>query len=182
MKKLLGSIIIAIVFLLATMPVSANGLLVAEASAHPNYPLENKDDRVTKLKAYLETHNSPLADSAGHFVAEADRLNMDWKLVAAIAGVESTFGKHIPANSYNGWGWAIFTGQKDGKHFADWNDGITTVSEGLRFNYMDKGLTTLDQIGRRYAASPTWSTKVRFFLQKIEDFDPTGIDHLAVTI
>jgi len=163
----------------AAMAQSAS---TAEASAQQHVATAKVDERVTKLKAYLETHNSPMSTEAEHFIREADRLEMDWKLVAAIAGVESTFGKHVPANSYNGWGWAIFTGQNDGRHFTDWKEGITVVSEGLRYKYMDKGLVTIEQMGRRYAASPTWSVKVRYFLQKIEDFSPTGVEHLAVTI
>jgi len=176
-------IILAIsVFGLMARPAMAQSVPTAESSAKPNFPVEIADARVSKLKAYLESHGSPLASEAEHFIAEADRLGLDWKLVAAISGVESTFGKHIPQNSYNCWGWGIFTGASDGIHFASWKDGITTVSEGLKHNYVDKGASSVEQIGRIYAASPTWSTKVRFFLQRIEEYSPSGIDHLAVTI
>ena len=140
------------------------------------------DTRADQLRSFLASFDSPLTDSADHFVAEADRLQLDWKLVAAIAGIESTFGKHIPHNSYNGWGWGVFTGQQDGIHFKDWNDGITKVSEGLRYNYIDKGAVTIEQIGRIYAASPAWSWKVRFFLTKIEAFAPTRPSQLDITI
>jgi hypothetical protein len=167
---------------LLAQPVMAQNLATADASAQQRSDAQGKDARVAKLRAYLETHASPLADEAEHFVAEADRLGLDWKLVAAIAGVESTFGKFIPRNSYNGWGWGIFTGASDGIHFKDWRDGITTVSEGLRYRYIDKGATSIEQIGRIYAASPAWSTKVRFFLTQIEDYVPTRVEHLAVTI
>lgn len=140
------------------------------------------DTRTEQLRSFLASFESPLADSADHFISEADRLDLDWRLVAAIAGVESTFGRHIPHNSYNGWGWGVFTGQQDGIHFKNWDDGITQVSEGLRYNYINKGAVTLDQIGRRYAASPAWSWKVRFFLNKIEAFVPTRPDQLDITI
>ena len=182
MKNLTTIVLSIIVFAFAAQPVMADVLLVADSSALPNISVKKEDTRVTHLKNYLESHNSPLSDSAGHFVSEADRLGLDWKLVAAIAGVESTFGKRIPANSYNGWGWAVFTGTSDGKHFKDWNDGITQVSEGLRYRYIDRGANSIEQIGRIYAASPVWSTKVRFFLQKIETFEPSRVEHLAVTI
>lgn len=140
------------------------------------------DTRPDRLRSFLASFDSPLTDSADHFVAEADRLSLDWKLVAAIAGIESTFGKHIPYNSYNGWGWGVFTGEKDGIHFKNWEDGITQVSEGLRYNYMNKGAVTIEQIGRIYAASPAWSWKVRFFLDKIEAFAPTRPSQLDITI
>jgi len=140
------------------------------------------DVRAERLASFLNSHKSVLAEDAGHFVSEADRLNLDWKLVAAIAGVESTFGKFVPAYSYNAWGWGIFTGKSDGVHFADWKDGITKVSEGLRYNYLDKGATTIEAIGHVYAASPAWSWKVNFFLEKIENYTPSKPQLLEVEI
>jgi hypothetical protein len=171
--------------LLLALPGQAHAIDFASeagASARPSFADLKVDDRASRLRAYLASHDSPLVDSAEHFVAEADRLNLDWKLVAAIAGTESTFGKHIPTNSYNGWGWGVFTGEQDGIHFESWNDGITEVSEGLRYNYMDRGAATLDQIGRRYAASGSWTAHVKFFMEQIENFTPKRASQLAVTI
>jgi hypothetical protein len=183
MKHNIYTLIIgSIVFLAWAGPVEARELSIAAASASPHLAIFKADERVAKLQAFLETYDSPLAESAQHFISEADRLHLDWKLVPAIAGVESTFGKHIPTNSYNGYGWGVFTGQNDGIHFKDWNDGITKVSEGLRYNYLDKGAQTIEQIGHIYAASPAWSWKVRYFIQKIEDFETSSVESLAVTI
>lgn len=154
----------------------------AEATAQLVTSYLPADSRVNRLKLYLETLNSPLAEVASHFVLEADRLDLDWRLVAAIAGVESTFGKHIPTGSYNAWGWGVFTGAQDGVHFKDWKDGIAQISEGLRYNYIEKGAVTIEQIGRIYAASPAWSWKVRFFLAQIEEFIPNRIEFLDITI
>ncbi len=152
----------------------AAGKLVAHAVT--------QDSRVEQLEAYLAFHGSPLTKVASHFIAEADRLNFDWKLVAAIAGVESTFGKHIPTNSYNAWGWGVFTGTLSGVYFKDWKDGITQVSESLRYNYIDKGAETIEQMGQIYAASPAWPWKVRFFLTQIEQFTPNDPSQLDITI
>lgn len=163
-------------------PVLADQIAVAGTSATPNFVLVTPDSRVLQLQAYLDSHNSPLTDDADFLITEADRLNLDWRLVAAIAGTESTFGKHIPSNSYNAWGWAIYTGMQDGKHFASWKDGITTVSEGLRYRYIDRGAKTIEQIGRIYAASPRWPTNVHFFLKEIELFKPAATSLLAITI
>ncbi len=175
-------IIAYLISLLARPVFAAETPPHADASAALPTTHAVSDARADKLRAYLATHSSPMTEYAGHFVKEADRLGLDWKLVAAIAGVESTFGKHVPSNSYNGWGWGIFTGKSDGIHFASWKDGITTVSEGLKYRYIDRGAVTIEQIGSIYAASPTWSVKVRYFLDKIEAFDPVGIEHLEVTI
>ena len=140
------------------------------------------DKRVVKLKAYLDTHDSPLKEHAASFIEEADRYNVDWRLVAAIAGTESTFGKHIPGGSYNAWGWGIPTGAQSGIAFKSWKDAITQISAGLRKNYLDKGAVSVEQIGRIYAASPAWSWKVHFFMDQIETFSPNSPELLSVTL
>lgn len=154
----------------------------SEAAAELAIHAQPLDNRAEKLAAFLASHQSPVSDQASHFVEEADRLGLDWKLVSAILGVESTFGQFIPSGSYNGWGWGVFTGAADGVYFKNWKDGITKVSEGLRYNYVDRGATTIEQIGRIYAASPRWAGNVRFFMGQIEGFVPTNPDQLKVVI
>src|SRR6185436_17585531 len=63
------------------------------------------DAREKVLKEYLASKNSPLDKNAKDFIEAADKYHLDWKLVPAISGVESSFGKAIPNDSYNGWGW-----------------------------------------------------------------------------
>lgn len=125
------------------------------------------DSRAQVLQAYLAKYNSPLQYQAQDFIDAADEYNLDWKLVAAIAGTESTFGKRIPGG-YNAWGWGIYGDQRI--YFKSWRDGIFTVSEGLRKNYFNKGLTDPYTINRVYAASPTWGAKVSYFLADMERF------------
>ncbi|MFZ5845692.1 MAG: hypothetical protein ACOY0S_04475 [Patescibacteria group bacterium] len=180
MKRLILILIILIILASPVKHVSATE--ESEAAARLVTQTATADKRSQQLQAFLAAHNSPLTEEANHFVSEADRLNLDWKLVAAIAGVESTFGRFIPTNSFNAWGWGVFTGLQDGVHFKDWKDGITQVSEGLRHNYLDRGATTIEQIGRIYAASPAWPWKVRYFLAKIEGFTPNRPEQLEVIL
>ncbi len=127
------------------------------------------DYRVKTLKAFLEKYDSPLAPYARDFVSEADRYNLDWKLVAAISGTESTFGKAIPYNSYNGWGWGVYGDNVI--NFSSWNEGIHTISEGLREKYMDKwNAKNVYEIGRIYASSPVWADHVTFYMNRINEF------------
>lgn len=140
------------------------------------------DNRAKILKAFLESYDSPLAENAETFVRAADENNLDWRLVAAISGVESSFGKHLPYESYNGWGWGIYGDNMI--TFASYDDGIETISKGLRVNYMDKwGAQDVYQIGKIYAASPTWAQRVTYFMDKIDAFgakNPTK--SLSITI
>lgn len=143
---------------------------------------ETIDNRSERLEKYLSSHNSPMAQSASYFVREADRLGIDWKLVAAISGNESLFGWYIPYNSYNGWGWAVWTGTSYGANFQNWEEGITAVSEGLKTDYINQGLTTVDQIGRKYAADPQWSWKVNHFMEEIEAFNIYKMDERLLAL
>lgn len=145
---------------------------VAGASAElKSTALAKEDKRVTKLEKYLEGHNSPLAPYAKNFVEAADTYNLDYRLVPAISGVESTFGKHIPYKSYNAYGWA------NGEYkFTSWEESIDVVSKTLREKYLDKGTPNINSIARRYAPpSSTWAGKVKFFMAKIEPF-PASYD------
>jgi len=127
------------------------------------------DNRVKILREFLESYNSPIAPFAKEFVETADTYNLDWRLLAAISGVESAFGQQIPQGSYNGWGWGIYGNNVI--YFSSWEDGIKTISKGLRERYMDKwGATDIYQVGRIYAASPTWAVRVESFMNRISNF------------
>ncbi len=136
----------------------------AEPSATFKTDVKNFDYRVYKLRSYLDEHNSPLADHSEEFIEYADSYNLDWRMVAAITGVESTFGKRIPANSYNAYGWA------NGEYkFSSWEDSIGHVSMTLKTKYIEKGATSISKIARRYAPpSKTWGSKVKFFMKRID--------------
>lgn len=183
MKQLTYLVLFALVFTISRTPVFASEKEAgATASLSGTFGQIVVDRRVTHLKNYLEAVDSPMASSAEQFINEADHFNLDWKLVAAISGVESYFGRHIPQNSYNAWGWAIFTGKSDGRHFDGWNDGITQVSEGLKNNYVNRGRNTVWTMGPVYAADPSWAWKVNHFMEEIDAYAPTTSDQLQVLL
>ena len=130
---------------------------------------KGNDYRAKLLKRYLESKNSPLADNANDFIYYADRYNLDWKFVAAISGLESTFGQQIPNNSYNAWGWGIYGDNMI--RFNSWKEGIQTISQGLRERYMDQWKAqNVYEIGALYASSPTWAVRVDGFMNDIQKF------------
>lgn len=143
---------------------------------------EGSDYRVKILKNYLIKQNSPLAENAEDFVTYADKYNLDWRLVAAISGVESSYGKAIPPNSYNGWGWGVYG--TNVIRFKSWGEGIETVSQGLRERYMDKwGGEDIYEIGSMYASSPHWANSVNIHLNMIQNFilsDPSNALSLSL--
>lgn len=142
------------------------------------------DNRGKILKEYLAKYNSPMTDSAEAFIEQADKYNLDWKLVVSIAGVESYYGKHIPPYSYNGWGFGVYGNNV--RRFASWEDGIETVSKALREEYMDaRGHSNIYEIGSTYAADPRWPYKVQHFVDQLTAFETeaeTTNDALSISI
>ncbi|MBI2040380.1 glucosaminidase domain-containing protein [Candidatus Microgenomates bacterium] len=125
------------------------------------------DKRAEILSKYLSRFNSPLQYHAQDFIDAAQTYNVDWKLVPAISGVESTFGKFIPGG-YNAWGWGVYGNQALG--FRSWRDGIFTVTRGLKEKYINRGLLEPFAMNRIYAASPYWGGKVTYFMSDLEKF------------
>jgi len=133
-----------------------------------------KEARPLILKKYLEAHNSPLAEHAQFLVDTADKYSLDWRLLPAIAGQESTFCRTIPHNSHNCWGWAIHT--RYTKKFETWEGAIETVAKGLKEDYIDRGLVTPEQIMTRYCPRSiterggSWAIAVNYFLAEMDEF------------
>ncbi|HUD09543.1 MAG TPA: hypothetical protein VMR77_01945 [Patescibacteria group bacterium] len=165
-------ILLAVAAAIILVPQKAYAQESSASSATIQLPTVAKtgvDTRVKILTNYLKQYDSPLVPYAADFVETADKYNLDWRLVAAISGVESTFGKEIPGNSYNAWGWGVYGNNV--VNFKSWDDGIETVSQGLRERYMDQwDGQNIYQIGAMYAASPAWAGHVEFYLGKIAEF------------
>lgn len=169
--KITSIFLLLFVFLLATTEVYAQQKQAGTSAAFVNIEITDikYDDRTKILRKYLEQYNSPLAKHADTFIKEADKYNIDWRLITAISGVESTFAHFLPFNSYNAWGWGIYGDNI--YYFKSYDDGIQTISKGIRQDYMNKwGAKDVYQIGRIYAASPTWASRVDYFMEKIDEF------------
>jgi len=165
MRKFITYILITTaLFILTAVPARGENVSAISASINKDVNNESYDYRVANLRTFLAKYNSPLTDYAESFVAYADSNGLDYRLVPAITGVESTFGKHIPINSYNAYGWA------NGEYsFSSWEDSIAHVSEVLKTSYIDKGAPTIAKIAKRYAPpSITWGGNVKFFVGKID--------------
>ncbi len=166
MKNYLISSLLFTVFVFTNAAsVRAENIAISSAALSLNNSSNvGYDYRTQNLRKFLLKYNSPLADYADEFVAYADKNDLDYRLVPAITGVESTFGKHIPVNSYNAYGWA-----NGDYRFESWEDSIAHVSEVLKTKYFDKGADSIYEIARIYAPpSTTWGSKVTYFVNKID--------------
>ncbi len=133
-----------------------------------------KEARPLILKKYLEAHKSPLAEYADYLIETANKYKIDWRLLPAIAGQESTFCRTIPEGSHNCWGWGVHS--RYTKKFDSWESGIETVAKGLREDYLDQGYQTPEEIMQIYCprsiteAGGSWAEGVKYFIWEIENF------------
>lgn len=164
MYKYITCIIVVIALFLGSVGISSAENESSSATLKTGSTDANFDYRVAKLEKFLSSYNSPLTGYAKDFVYFADENGLDYRLVPAITGVESTFGKRIPKDSYNAYGWA-----NGNYEFRSWQDSIATVSSTLKDKYVDNGATTINKIARIYAPpSTTWAGKVKYFMSKID--------------
>lgn len=127
-----------------------------------------RDRRVAVLKAFFRKYDSPLYDHADFIVKVSDEYGLDYRLIPAISMQESTACKFIPHNSYNCWGWGIY-GNKITR-FNSYPEAIETIAKGLKKNYIDKGLTSPEQIMAKYTPSSngSWARGVGHVLGVLE--------------
>ncbi len=131
------------------------------------------DARGLLLKEFLKSYDSPMAPYANLIVSQADKYNIDFRLLVAIAMCESNLGKHMPSSdSYNPFGIAVYTGQQSGATFKNWTHSIEWVSQYIKENYYDRGIHELKAIGAIWAppsveTGHSWSNCVSEFQKSI---------------
>jgi len=137
------------------------------------------DKRLSALNTFLNNYRSDLAGYSSYLVDTADKYDLPWTLLPAIAGVESGFCRKAPKNSYNCWGW-----NNGNFHFADYYQAIDTISKGLKEYYFNHGLNTPELIGKKYAppSSAFWSQQVSFFIINLEVLLTDNLQTLQFTL
>jgi len=55
------------------------------------------------------------------------------------------------------------------KKFNTLDEGIEAYIKNLSNNYYKKGLTTIEAIGKKYAESSSWASKVHYYVNKIKN-------------
>lgn len=125
------------------------------------------DARSLIIRNYLKTYQSPLTPYSDYIVQTADKYSIDWRLITAIAMKESGLCRIIPPGTHNCWGWGIHS--KGTLGFDSYEEGIETVTKGLRENYIDIGLTTPEKIMTKYAHpdSTTWAEGVTAYMNQL---------------
>ncbi len=71
-------------------------------------------------------------------------------------------------NNFGGMKGGPGCGGRSYQSFATPEEGLRAFIENLSINYYQKGLTSVEQIGKKYAESNTWATKVNNYILKIK--------------
>lgn len=134
-----------------------------------------------ELDSYLASQGSPMAGQGAAFVASGAVWKMDPRLLVAIAGAESSFGK-ITCGPFNAWGYGC---PNNPFGWSSWADAIDTVTKGLRTNYLGEGRTSVALIQQKYAPSGAsndpnglnnyWVTNVSRFYRELGG-EPDNVD------
>lgn len=112
----------------------------------------------------LARYNSPFVTEVDSFLKACLLYRLDCYLLPSISGVESTFGQQYLHGTYNpfGWGGGYIV-------FESWEHAFSEVAKGLRFNYFNRNLTSVEAIAHVYAPpSTTWARNVQYFMRRFE--------------
>jgi hypothetical protein len=132
--------------------------------------IQTADARAQIVANFLERHNSPLKpyDHFGRvFVDLADAYHFDFRLLPAIAMQESNLCKSIPPDSYNCLGFGIH--ERGTLTFSSYEEGFQRAARELKKYYIDYGLTTPEQIMRKYTPSSngSWANSVNQWMAEM---------------
>jgi hypothetical protein len=169
-KTIFSIVLILFIGLIAAAPIRAQA--IAGSSAAVSFREQTSTSAISlqkialKRKALvqvLKKYDAVLLTEVDSFLEACTTYDLDCYLLPSISGVESTFGKFLIPSTHNpfGWGRGILP-------FVDYHEAIMTVGKGLRQNYINKGATTVDQIGAIYCEGNTWSGKVKHFMDEFE--------------
>ncbi len=124
-----------------------------------------QDMRVAQMRVVLTKYNSPMIGLEKVLIATAEKYGVDWTLMAAIAGTESSFAKRMPANCNNPYGWGIYGDNK--LCFESLEASIEGVASGLAKKY---NISSIESIARTYNTVSTegWISHTKFFMKKIQ--------------
>ncbi len=136
------------------------------------------DPRAAQMRVVLTKYNSPMVGLEDVLIATAEKYGLDWTLMAAIAGTESSFAKRMPANCNNPYGWGIYGNNKI--CFKSLEDSIEGVASGLAKKY---NISSIESIARTYNKVSTqgWISHTKFFMNKIKTAE-VPVSALPITL
>lgn len=167
----------------------ASVILLLNSSSHKIYAKEHDPSRVglyraeadprpAQMRVILQKYNSPMVGLEEKLIQTAEKYKLDWTLMAAIAGTESSFAKRMPQNCNNPYGWGIYGDNKI--CFKTLEDSIEGVASGLAKKY---DISSIESIAQTYnkVTTESWISHTTFFMNKIKDAQ-APVSSLPITL
>ena len=177
----LSFVLIAFVFKVPIL--KAQQLAPEKYSVFSSTPLtiENVDTRIVHIDSKAERIDSifrkykcPLAGFGQVFVDEAEKNEIPYWLLPAMAFQESSCGKNTPVvdgiDTYNLFGWAVWGENVHG--FDSYEHAIQTVSKYMYTKFYSQNITELCDIMKVYTppSNGSWCQGVGYFAEEIESY------------
>jgi hypothetical protein len=140
----------------------------------PDYPIIEdpvSKEQIERLQNFFNRFDSPLATLSATFITASEAYNLDWRLLPAIAGVESTFGKYTPSCApYNPFGWSSTTSPCGLYRFSSFGDAVWHLADRLsNFPAYSKWRETgeIIELAKVFNGShqETWARNLNYFLE-----------------
>lgn len=125
-----------------------------------------RTEHAAKIDAYYKKRGMPLEGYGAKMVEEAEKNDLDWRLLPAIAIRETTGGKFACHKNPFGWGSCKIK-------FDNFNDAIETVARHLGGNdentdHYYKGKTTEEKLAHYNSVIPEYTDEIFEFMDLIE--------------
>jgi len=126
------------------------------------------DARPILIRDYLAKYNSPLLPYSDLIFEVSQKYGLDFRLIVAIAQQESNLCKKAPPNCFNCWGVGIHSRGK--MCFNSYEEAIEWFARYLKEEYLDKGLTTPEEMMTKYCplSNGSWAFGLRQFMGELE--------------
>ena len=121
---------------------------------------KERQAKIDKLAAYLRKVKSPMADFANIIIEEAESCRADYRIITAIAGNESGYGR-VPYKLYNPYGYL------NKVQYEGWETSLGDLTCKVA-KYTNK-YTDLYTLGKVYGAHnpEQWEKNIRWHLSQI---------------
>lgn len=155
----------------------ASSILLLTSGTNTVFAAEH-DSRAAQMRVVLTKYKSPMVGLEDVLIKTAEKYGLDWTLMAAIAGTESSFAKRMPYNCNNPYGWGIYGDNKI--CFNSLEDSIEGVASGLAKKY---NISSIESIARTYNKVSTegWIKHTKFFMHKIKTAE-IPVSSLPITL
>lgn len=128
------------------------------------------DVRAEKIDQYFKSNNMPLAGYGQQMVEVADKNDIDWRLIPALAVIESTGGKYACKKvTFSAFGWGSCK-----INFKSYDQAIESLGEHLGGNNPNtsryyKGKDTKGKLARYNSVIPDYTAKIMKVMDAIEN-------------